>query len=161
MIESGKHSIQGPPLNLLGPGLFFDFIPRRSDMMRPSSFSTFFTVAIIGILTGVIAFCQPSWAGGLQSGLEQSEFSSTRHIQSALAELAQGGGKRGACFQAGSVEKCAACCRDFMTACIDLVVALCHQGDPNRAEFRHCVKNKENRCTSDSSNCAWLCRRAK
>ena len=130
-------------------------------MMRSSGFSTFFTIAVVGILTAVIAFAQPSWADGLQSGLDKPEFSPTPHIQSALTELAQAGEKQGACFQEGSVEKCAACCRDFMTACINLVVPLCHQGDPGRSEFRHCVKNKEDRCKSDSGNCAWLCRRAK
>jgi len=130
-------------------------------MIRSSGFFTFFTIAIVGILTGVIAFTQPSWADGLQPELDKSEFPQTRHLQSALAQLAEGGEKQGACFEAGSVEKCAACCRDFMTACINLMVPLCHQGDPDRSEFRHCVKNKEDRCKSDHSNCAWLCRRAK
>lgn len=126
--------------------------------MRTNGFFTFCTIAVVGILTGVIAFAQPSWADNLQ---DQSKFSQSPHIQSALAELAKAGEKKGACFQEDSVEKCAHCCRDFMTACIDLVVPLCHQGDPDRSEFRHCVKNKEDRCKSDFGNCAWLCRRAK
>jgi len=130
-------------------------------MRRACVYCKFSTVAMACILMSVIAFTPPSWAGGLQSEPERSELPRTLHIQSALAELADAGGKQGACFEAGSVEKCAACCRGFKTACIDLVVPLCHQGDPNRSEFRHCVKNKENRCQSDADNCAWLCRRAK
>jgi hypothetical protein len=130
-------------------------------MIRTSGFLKLITCMAVGILTGITAFTQPSWADGLQSGLEQPEFLQTPHIQSALAELAEAGGKPGACFKAGSMEKCAACCRDFMTACIDLVVPLCHQGDPSRNEFRHCVKNKDDRCKSDFDNCAWMCRRTK
>lgn len=146
---------------LPGLGLVFYFIPRGSDMMISRSFSTYFTIAVIYILIGVATFAQPTWAEGIQPKLDESGIASTRHIQSALAELAQGVEKGGKCFQTGSVENCAACCRDFMTACINLVVPLCHQGDPNRSEFRHCVKNKEDRCKSNYGNCTWLCRRAK
>lgn len=130
-------------------------------MSRASSIFKLFTLAVAGLLMGVFAFTQPSWADGLQSGRDKPEFYQTPHLQSALAELAEAGEKPGACFQAGSVEKCAACCRELMTACINLVVPLCHQGDPDRSEFRHCVKNKEDRCQSDFGNCAWMCRRAK
>lgn len=130
-------------------------------MMRANGLFKIFIFGIVGILTGVIAISQPSWADDLQSGQDVSEFSKTRNIQSALAELADAGEKTGACFEAGSIGKCAACCQDFMKACNDLVVPLCHQGDPNRSEFRHCVKNKADRCKSDFGNCAWLCRRAK
>ncbi len=130
-------------------------------MIQSSGFFKLSTLIIIGILTGVFAFIQPSWADGLPSDQEKSEFSQSRHIQSTLAELADAGEKKGACFEAGSVENCAACCRDIMTACIDKVIPLCHQGDPDRNEFRHCVKNKEGRCKSNFSNCTWMCRRAK
>ena len=130
-------------------------------MIRSNGFFNFFSTLIVGILTGVLAFTQPAFTGGTQSAPDNTKFSQTPHIQSALAEMAQAGEKPGACYQTGSVEKCAACCRDFMTACIDLVVPLCLQGDPSRNEFRHCLKNKEDRCKSDFNNCAWLCRRVK
>jgi len=130
-------------------------------MIQSSGFFKFSALIIIGILTGVILFIQPSWANGLPSDQDKSKFSQSRHIQSALGELAEAGEKKDACFKTGSVENCAACCRDLRTACIDRVVPLCHQGDSDRNEFRHCVKNKEGRCNSNFSNCAWLCRRAK
>ncbi len=128
-------------------------------MNRFSSFIKLIALGVIGILTGVIAFTQPSFADDWQTGQDKSELAP--HIPSALAELAQAGEKPGACFNKSSVEKCAGCCRDFMTACTDMVVPLCHQGDPDRNEFRHCIKDQEDRCKSDFSNCAWLCRRAK
>ena len=99
-------------------------------MIRSNGFFNFFSTLIVGILTGVLAFTQPAFTGGTQSAPDNTKFSQTPHIQSALAEMAQAGEKPGACYQTGSVEKCAACCRDFMTACIDLVVPLCLQGDP-------------------------------
>jgi hypothetical protein len=148
-------------LSLYGLRLIFYFISGGSDMMKANGLFKVFTFAIVGILTGVITLAQPSWADGLKAEQDASEFSQNRHIQSTLAELAQAGNKTGACFEAGSVGKCADCCRDFMTACMDLVVSLCHRDDPNRSEFRHCIKNKEDRCKSDFGNCAWLCRRAK
>ncbi len=129
--------------------------------MKVNGWFKVLSFAMVVILTGVLAMSQPAWAAGLQSGQETSEFSKTRHIQSTLAELADAGKKTGACFEAGSVGKCATCCGGFMKKCMDLVVALCHRGDPNRSEFRHCVKDKEARCKSDFGNCAWLCRRAK
>lgn len=123
----------------------------------------FFKIAVVGVTMGILVFTQFSWAEGLGSGGGNSERVQTPHIQEALAELAQAGsgGKRGACFKTGSMEKCAACCREMLDACIAMVIPLCHQGDSNRAEFRHCVKGKENRCNSDFGNCAWLCRRTK
>jgi hypothetical protein len=130
-------------------------------MIQSSGFFKLSALIIISFLTGVIAFIQPSWADSLPSDQDKSEFSQSRHIQSVLGELAQAGEKKGACFEAGSVENCAACCRDLMTACIDGVVPLCHQGDSDRNEFRHCIKNKKGRCKSNFSNCAWMCRRAK
>jgi hypothetical protein len=130
-------------------------------MIRASGFLKLITFMAVTILMGVIAFIQPTSANGGQSELEQSQFIQTPHIQSALAELAEAVEKPGACFETGSMEKCAACCRDFMTTCISLVIPLCHQGDPSRNEFRHCIKNKEDRCKSDHNNCAWMCRRTK
>ncbi|VAX32956.1 hypothetical protein MNBD_NITROSPINAE05-1229 [hydrothermal vent metagenome] len=128
-------------------------------MVRSSGFLKLIAFATIGISTIIFAFAQPAFADELRAEQVSSEY--TPHIQSALAELAEAGGRPGACFNEGSVEKCATCCREFMTACIDLVVPLCLQGDPDRSEFRHCLKNKEDRCKSDFHNCAWLCRRAK
>lgn len=123
----------------------------------------FFKITILGVIMGILIFTQLAWAEGLEPGMEKSEFIQTPHIQKALAELAQtgSGGKGRACFQTGSMEKCAACCKEILDACIAMVIPLCHQGDPNRAEFRHCIKGKEDRCKSDFSNCAWLCRRTK
>ena len=140
-------------------GLTFLILSREHDMIRPSGFSKLIAIVAIGILTAVTLFAQPAFADGLQAEQDQAEY--TPHIQSVLGELAEAGGKQGACFNKGSVEKCSTCCRSFMTACIDLVVPLCLQGDPDRNEFRHCLKNKEDRCKSDFSNCAWMCRRAK
>ncbi len=128
-------------------------------MTKPSGFFKLIAIVAIGILAGLTLCTQLASADGLQAEQNQAEY--TPHMQSALGELAEASEKRGACFKEGSVEKCAACCRSFMTACIEMVVPLCLQGDPNRNEFRHCVKNKEDRCKSDFSNCAWLCRRAK
>ena len=130
-------------------------------MIQSSGLFKLSTLMIVGFLTGVILFTQPSWADGLPSDQDKSEFSQSRHIQSALWELAKAGEKKGACYQTGSLENCAACCRDLRTVCIDQVIPLCHQGDSDRNEFRHCVKNKEGRCNSNFSNCAWLCSRAK
>ena len=129
-------------------------------MMRPL---LLFKIAIVSVMMGFMIFTQFSWVEGLESRSEKSEIIQTPHIQKALAELAQAGsgGKGGACFQTGSMEKCAACCKEILDACIAMVIPLCHQGDPNRAEFRHCVKAKEDRCKSDFGNCAWLCRRTK
>lgn len=121
----------------------------------------FFKIAILGVMMSAMVFTQFSWAEGLPSGPEKTETVQKPRIQKALAELAEAGGKGGACFQTGSMEKCAGCCRDLMDACIAMVVPLCHEGDPNRAEFRHCVKGKEDRCKNDFGNCAWLCRRTR
>lgn len=118
-------------------------------------------VVILGVLISLLTFTQFSWAGSLHAELEQSGSIQTPHIQGALAELAEAGSKGGACFQTGSMEKCAGCCTDLLDACIAMVIPLCHEGDPNRAEFRHCIKGKTDRCKSDFSNCAWLCRRTK
>lgn len=137
----------------------FLILSREHDMSRPSGFSKLIAIAAIGILTGITLCTQLAFADDLQEERDRAEY--TPHIQSVLGELAEAGEKEGACFNKGSVEKCATCCRDFMTACIELVVPLCLQGDPNRNEFRHCLQNKEDRCKSDFSNCAWLCRRAK
>ncbi len=118
-------------------------------------------VAILGVMMSLLVFTQFSWAGSLQTESETLESVQTPHIQEALAELAEAGKKGGACFQTGSMEKCAGCCTDLLDACIAMVIPLCHQGDSNRAEFRHCLKGKRGRCKSDFSNCAWLCRRTK
>jgi hypothetical protein len=128
-------------------------------MIRSNGFSKLIAFATISISIIIFAFAQPAFANELQPEQANSEY--TPHIQSAIAELAEAGAKSGACYNEGSVEKCATCCRGFMTACIDLVVPLCLQDDPDRNEFRHCLKNKEDRCKSDFNNCAWLCRRAK
>lgn len=123
----------------------------------------FFKIAIVGVMMSILIFTQLAWADGLEPGGGKSEIVQTPHIQKALGELAQTGSvsKGGACFQTGSMENCAACCKEMLDACIAMVIPLCHQDDPNRAEFRHCVKGKENRCKSDFGNCAWLCRRTK
>lgn len=126
--------------------------------MRPLPF---FKIAILGVLMSLMVFTQFSWAENLQAESEQLGSVQTPHIQEALAELAEARSKGGACFQTGSMEKCAGCCTDLLDACIAMVIPLCHQGDPNRAEFRHCLKGKRDRCKSDFSNCAWLCRRTK
>ena len=78
-----------------------------------------------------------------------------------LFDLAQNGGERKACHQEGSIEQCASCCRAAMDACVSLVIPMCHQDDPSRAEFRHCTKDRERRCQTDFDNCAWLCRKAR
>ncbi len=78
-----------------------------------------------------------------------------------LYELAQNGGERKACHQESSLERCAACCRAAQDACVELVIPMCHQDEPSRAEFRHCTKDRERRCQTDFDNCAWLCRRVK
>jgi hypothetical protein len=119
-------------------------------------------IAFLGVMMSFLVFTQFAWAGSLDAGLETMGSVQTPRIQEALAELADaGGGKGGACYQTGSLEKCAGCCNDLKDACIALVIPLCHEGDPNRAEFRHCVRGREDRCNSDFSNCAWLCRRTK
>ena len=112
---------------------------------------------------GWTVFTQIIWAESLELIPDRSNVIQPLPTQKALAELADAGsgGKGGACFQAGSMEKCASCCRDLLDACIAMVVPLCHEGDPNRAEFRHCMKGKEDRCRSDFGNCAWLCKRTK
>lgn len=121
----------------------------------------FFKVAILGVMMSLMVFTQFSWAENLQTESEPLGSVQTPHIQEALAELADAGSKGGACFQTGSMEKCAGCCTDLLDACIAMVIPLCHEGEPNRAEFRHCLKGKRDRCKSDFSNCAWLCRRTK
>lgn len=121
----------------------------------------FIKIASLGFLMSLMVFAQLSWAEGFKPASEASGIFQTLPIQKALAELAQAGGNEGACFQTGSMEKCAGCCKDLLDACIALVVPLCHEGSPNRAEFRHCIKGKTDRCESDFGNCAWLCRRTK
>ncbi len=117
----------------------------------------------IALLSSILIFPISAWALDSETTQKQGAFSSHSHIQDTLTELAKssGGQKPQACSKAGSVEKCANCGRDILNACISMVIPLCHQGDPNRAEFRHCLKDKESRCQSDYSNCAWLCKRAK
>jgi hypothetical protein len=120
-----------------------------------------FKIAVLGVMVSLLVFTQFSWAENLQPESEPLGNIQTPHIQGALAELAEAGSKGGACFQTGSMEKCAGCCTDLLDACTAMVIPLCHEGDPNRAEFRHCIKGKTDRCKSDFSNCAWLCRRTK
>ena len=87
-----------------------------------------------------------------------------RMLQEALAELAQGEGEtngRKSCHTEATVEECASCCRSAKQACVELVIPLCHQGGPDRAEFRHCTRDRERRCQTDFDNCAWLCGRVK
>ena len=120
-----------------------------------------FKIAILGALMSFLVFTQFSWAEGLEVESEKPGSIQTPHIQEALAELAQAAGKGGACFQTGSMENCAGCCADLKKACLAMVVPLCHEGDPNRDEFRHCIKGKTDRCKGDFVNCAWMCRRTK
>ena len=87
-----------------------------------------------------------------------------RTLQQALVELAQDGGEadaRKSCHKETTVEQCASCCRAANQACEALVIPLCHQGNPDRAEFRHCTRDRERRCQTDFDNCAWLCGRVK
>ncbi len=122
-----------------------------------------FSILWMALLSSILIFPVSAWALDSEANPKQGTFASSSRIQETLTQLAENNGdqKPKACHQAGSVENCAGCCREIRNACVALVIPLCHQGDPNRAEFRHCLKDKENRCQRDFDNCAWLCKRAK